>query len=213
MLKLKKVSTYEEFRTYKYAWQKLLSESNENNVFLTYDWIDSFIKNFCKFEDLLVLNIFEGENLTGIAPLMIKKYKYFGLTVRSARFIGTAISDRMDFIICGDKDECLSVILDYLVSVKEKWDFIDLQEIAGYTGTMDAMDRCVKKTSLLNITGPSKKSFFIEFNKNKNEIYNKFSKKYFFRSGFKKNFFCSRESNGPSRWSIRKSRYLRLRSI
>ena len=178
MLKLKKVSNYEEFKTYKHAWQKLLSGSNVSNIFLTYDWIDSCIKNFCKFEDLLILNIFEDENLTGIAPLMIKKYKYFGLPVRSIRFIGTSISDRMDFIICGDKEECLSVILDYLVSVKEKWDFIDLQEIAGYTGTMDAMDRCVKKTSLLNITGPSKKSFFIEFNKNKEEIYNKFSKKY-----------------------------------
>ena len=178
MLKLKKVSNYEEFKDYKYAWQKLLSESNVSNVFLTYDWIDSCIKNFCKFEDLLILNIFEDENLTGIAPLMIKKYRYFGLPVRAVCFIGTQISDRMDFIIRGNKDEYLSMILDYLASVKEKWDFIDLQEIAEYTGTMDAMARCVKKTGLLNIAGPLKKSFFIEFSKNKDEIYNKFSKKY-----------------------------------
>ena len=179
MLKLKKVSNYEEFKAYKYAWQKLLSESSISNVFLTYDWIDSCIKNFCKFEDLLILNIFEGEKLTGIAPMMIKKYKYFGLPVRSVRFIGTSISDRIDFIICGNKDEYLSMILDYLVSVKEKWDFIDLQEIAEYTGTMDAMARCIKKISFLNIIGPSKKSFFIEISKNKDETYNKFSKKYY----------------------------------
>src|SRR3989338_1398324 len=103
MLKISRISNYNEFKIYSERWQDILSRSKISNVFLTYDWIGACIKHFHEHDRLLILNVFDNERLVGIAPLMIKKYKWFGLPVKTVFFIGTSISDRMDFILDGNK--------------------------------------------------------------------------------------------------------------
>jgi len=178
MLTLEIIDSYDEFKGCRDKWEKLLSESRVSNVFLTYDWIDSYIKHFCKSDRLLILNVFEGGRLAAIAPLVIRKGRYFGMPVRAVRFIGTAISDRIDFIICGNKEGILGAILDYLMAIKGEWDFVDLQEIAEYTGTMAAMEICLDKKGFVNILGPARKSFFIELNGKRGAVLNRFHRKF-----------------------------------
>ncbi|MBU4343504.1 MAG: GNAT family N-acetyltransferase [Candidatus Omnitrophica bacterium] len=184
MLRISRISDYSEFRNYKDSWGDLLSRSGIDNIFLTYEWIDACIRYFCKGQRLLILNVFKGDRLVGIAPLMIRRYKYFGLPVRAVFFIGTIISDRMDFILDGHKKESIALIMDYLIDMKSDWDFIDLQEIAEHTDSREIIEAWLKGRKLLNIIGPSTKSFFIEFNENKDYFYETSSKG--FNAGFKK---------------------------
>lgn len=177
MMKITEISDYKKFMDCKTEWESLLSESGADNVFLTHDWIACCIKYFYAGGRLLILNVFEGADLKGIAPLAIKKSRYFGLPVRTVSFIGTSISDRMDFILAGDRKEIIREIFDYLISIKEEWDLIDLQELAEYAGNLGYIENYIKEKGLVNIIGPRKKSFFINFDKDKDFFVNKFSKK------------------------------------
>jgi len=178
MLKIVRVSDYSEFKDYKDRWDDLLSSSHADNIFLTYEWIDACIRHFFNEEKLLILNVYNDGRLIGIAPLMIKRHKYFGLPVKSVCFIGTSISDRMDFIIKGERENILGLIVDYLVGIKSEWDFIDLEEIPDHAGAIQAMQRHLAKKRIINMPGPAKKSFYITMDKAKGSVRQDFSKKF-----------------------------------
>lgn len=179
-MRISAVSEYEDFKASRLMWEDLLSRSGIDNVFLSYDWIDACIRHFYRDDNLLILNVYEGEDLTGIAPLVIRRYRYFGLPVRVACFIGTVISDRMDFILDGDRKKGIALIMDYLMAIKDKWDFIDLEEMADYTGTAGMIREWLNGNGrkIINILGPARKSFFIEFNGKKESLEKKFSREF-----------------------------------
>lgn len=179
MLKITKISNYSEFKRHKEAWEDLLSRSKIDNVFLTHEWIGAYIKHFCKDKELLLLNIFEDKQLIGIVPLMIDKRRYFGLPVRVVCFIGTMVSDRMDFILNGNRKIMITLILDYLMRMKTKWDFIDFQEIAAYTDTAEVIKKWLHREKIANIIDPLKKSFLVEFNGNSSSLLEKFSDRFY----------------------------------
>jgi CelD/BcsL family acetyltransferase involved in cellulose biosynthesis len=175
MLRINRISTHNEFIKYRDSWRILSENSNIDNIFLTFEWVDGCIRHFCKNDKLLILNVLDGDRLIGIAPLMIKRYRYFGLQVRSVCFIGTSVSDRMDFIVAERQEESIRMLLDYLMNIKDEWDFIDLQEMVENTKTVEAIKAWLRNKKLLRIFGPSQKSFFIEFNGNRDFLFRVFS--------------------------------------
>lgn len=162
-MKIVRVSDYDEFKGSKEEWGALLSRSGTSNIFLTYEWIDACIRHFLKGRGLLILKVLDADRLIGIAPLMIKRSRYLGFPVKTVSFIGTLISDRMDFIVDGDKRKIMGLVLDYLMHIEREWDFIDLREIPDDTGTMDAVKEWLRNRKGTNILGPSSKAFFVDF--------------------------------------------------
>ncbi|MDP8230597.1 MAG: GNAT family N-acetyltransferase [Candidatus Gorgyraea atricola] len=177
MLNIKQVSNHGEFEGYKGMWNGLLEKSNIDNVFMTYEWVDTYIRHFCVSQRLLILNIFEGDRLIGIAPLMIRKYKYLGLPVRAVSFIGAGASDRMDFILTGDKEKAIYLVLDHLMGISSEWDLIDLEEITEKSATVEIIEKWLQERNILNFSGPQKRSFLIQFDGNRKSLVEKFSGK------------------------------------
>lgn len=177
MLKIKEISGYEEFMAMKDAWSDLMSKSNADNLYLTHDWIDSYIRNCCNGDKLVMLTVFDDSVLIGIAPLMIRKYSFMGITVKSVCFIGTGGSDRMDFIIGASKEKCILSIMDYLMNISKDWDFLDFQEILGYSGTAETMEKWGNFRKLKFISTFRDKTFFINLNSDADFLLNKVSKK------------------------------------
>lgn len=178
MLKIVRISDYSGFKDYKDRWNDLLSRSRADNIFLTYEWIDACVRHFFNEEKLLILNVYDGDRLTGIAPLMIRSYKYFGLPVRSVCFIGTGISDRMGFIIEGERENILGAIMDYLMGIKSEWDFIDLEEIPERPDDIRLMEGYLAERRIISMLGPAKKAFYITMDKAKEGASQDFSKKF-----------------------------------
>ncbi|MDP2911545.1 MAG: GNAT family N-acetyltransferase [Candidatus Omnitrophota bacterium] len=181
MLTVHKISSFSEFKNCRHDWEDLLSRSYADNIFLTYEWIEACISYFCRGKKLLVLEIFEGEKLVGIAPMMVCVKKSFGLAARSVCFIGTDASDRMDFIADSgsNKEDIIRTALDYIIGIRDRWDVIDLQEIAEATQTIEIIKAYLKKMGFLNVLDPAKKSFFISMNGSKDVIFQEFSKKFY----------------------------------
>ncbi|MFC1620945.1 GNAT family N-acetyltransferase [Candidatus Omnitrophota bacterium] len=177
MLNIKQISNYREFEGCKGIWNDLLEKSNVDNVFMTYEWVDTYIKHFCSSQRLLILNVFEGDRLIGIAPLMIRKSKYLGLPVRVVSFVGAGVSDRMDFILTGDKEKAIYLVLDYLMGIKSEWDLIDLEEISEDSPSAGIIGKWLREKNVLSFSGPQKRSFFIQFDGNRRLLIDKFSGK------------------------------------
>ncbi|MDP2922081.1 MAG: GNAT family N-acetyltransferase [Candidatus Omnitrophota bacterium] len=177
-MKIAEISDYNGFSALKEEWKDLLSRSIADNIFLTHEWMDSLIRHFYKGDRLLILSVFDGQRLAGIAPLVIKKDQYLGLKLRKLCFIGASISDRMDFILDGDRDRIITLIFDYIMSLRKEWDVVDLEEIAECAGNVSAIKGYLDRFRPMRIIGPDKKSFFINFNQDKDFIFHKFSKKF-----------------------------------
>jgi len=178
MLKIIRVDNYKSFKECKDGWDELLSRSRADNIFLTYDWIDACIRHFFDEEKLLILNAYDNDRLMGIAPLMIRSHRYFGLPVKSVCFIGTGVSDRMDLIVDGERERIVDAVMGYLMDIRKEWDFIDLEEIPEGSGTFRAMEGYLAKNRIANIPGPSKKSFYIPMDSTKENVCTEFSRKF-----------------------------------
>ena len=178
MLRIKKLSSYEEFRDIKEEWDGLISKANIDNIFLTHDWIGSYIRNYYDGDRLIILTVLDGDELVGIAPLMIRKYSFMGIVAKSVCFIGTAVSDRMDFILATPKEEYLLSIMDYLMDISAHWDFMDFQEIPGSSGAVEMIEKWLDLRKLKFISGPQERSFFIRLDRDVDFILKKVSKNF-----------------------------------
>jgi len=177
VLKIKEISSYEEFKGMKGAWNELVSRSGVDNIYLTHVWIDSYINNCCNDNRLIILAVFEGDNLIGIAPLMIRKHNLIGIVIRSVCFIGTRESDRMDFILAASKEECVQHIMNYIMDINKDWDFLDFQEIPKSSGTVEVMEKWANDRKLKSVSDPWDRSFFIKLNGSTDLLLKKVSKK------------------------------------
>ncbi len=177
MLEIKEISSYKKFRDMREAWDDLISRSKVDNIFLTHDWMDSYIRNCCNGNRLVVLTVFDGEILVGIAPLMIRRYDFMGAHARSVCFIGTTVSDRMDFILDAPRERCVPPIMDYLMEMSADWDFLDFQEMATSFGTVELIQNWVKSRRLKYISSNSTRSFFIKLDSDSELFLKRNSKK------------------------------------
>jgi CelD/BcsL family acetyltransferase involved in cellulose biosynthesis len=126
-LKVTEVSDFESIRN---VWDQVLEENRfGNNIFLTVDWLSTWWKHFGGQRKLLLLTVEEDNQVLGIAPMMLSKYKLPGFgSIRKIEFLGTRHSDYNNFIISKKESECVRHIIDYLNEV-EDWDWIELKEI------------------------------------------------------------------------------------
>ncbi len=125
-----KVTEVRDFESVRGVWDQILAQNRfGNNVFLTVDWLSTWWKHFGGSRKLFLLKVEEDDQILGIAPLMLTKYKMpaFG-SIRKIEFLGTRNSDYNNFIISRKERESVRCITEYL-SETEDWDWIELKEI------------------------------------------------------------------------------------
>lgn len=93
------------------------------------DWLSTWWRHFGGERKLLLLAVEEDNQILGIAPMMLSKYKLpaFG-SIRKIEFLGTRHSDYNNFIISKKEIESVRCITEYLYQ-SEDWDWIELKEI------------------------------------------------------------------------------------
>ena len=93
------------FRAIRDQWEELLANSRSDNIFLTFEWLDSWLTVFNdQFELYLVLQR-DGSTLGGAAPLVVDKGGRL-------TFIGSPQADYTDIVISNEHPESLNEILD-----------------------------------------------------------------------------------------------------
>ncbi|MFH2138143.1 MAG: GNAT family N-acetyltransferase [Candidatus Omnitrophota bacterium] len=137
MVKIHKITTDDGFIGLKDQWNELLSQSNNDNIFLTWEWLYSWWEVFKEKRELFILLVKENEEIIGIAPLLLRKICYFRLlNYNRLEFIASGEEERdeicseyLNFIIKkGKEKEVIGCLVDYF-KVNKTWDEIVLKEL------------------------------------------------------------------------------------
>ena len=146
-------------------WDKLLSKSDSDNLFLSFDWLSTWWKHFGKGKSLYILLASIDGQPVAIAPLMKTREAIF----RTLQFIGTGRSDYLDFIVtepvsvgavsAGEaslqKEQIINAIFSYIMQHRREWDVLNLRDIPEANGNLDVIERCCKANNLTYVAQQS----------------------------------------------------------
>ena len=125
------ITRREEVTVGREEWNQLLSGSETDTVFQTYEWIWSWWKVFGHRHTLILVEVRDGDKLLALGPMMLGKV----WMQRVLRFIGDENSDYCDFIAGDRKSDALGAILDTAAAIKG-WDVIELKNIPAASSTV-----------------------------------------------------------------------------
>lgn len=134
MLRVSVVSAENDLDGLREEWDDLLSRSRSASIFQTWEWITVSWQYFGQRKRLLVLCVRDGERLVGLAPLELTSMYLSPL--RRLQFIGTGVSDYLDFVLDADSEDAVLAAIDsWLADNHECWDLLDLQNIPENSST------------------------------------------------------------------------------
>lgn len=128
------VDTDEGMLSLRLQWNRLLSESVSNTLFLSWEWMRAWIEQFMHGDRrLLIMTLHEGEKMVGIAPFytQVKKQGIFRLKEIKLLGMPEAGSDYLDvFAQKGRERHVAEALYAYLMeNEKHGWDVLTLQNI------------------------------------------------------------------------------------
>lgn len=131
-VQIKLITTQEEFHALEPEWNPLLQDSRANNIFLTWEWISTWLEFFGDGCQLWILQAYDptSNRTIGLAPLNLHS---FSLAAKlpshiELSFIGanTTAPDHLDLIIRkGYEDQVVPLLMDYINS-HSSWDILRL---------------------------------------------------------------------------------------
>lgn len=137
-LLIKKIEDIPAFLALKDRWEGLLSQSGNDSIFLTWEWVYHWWLSYKEGRDLFILTVEDEEgDLLGIAPLLSREIPLPFGALRVLEFLGTGerrkdevCSEFLDFIAREErKEEVVKVIFDYLLNNTSEWDILNLQSL------------------------------------------------------------------------------------
>lgn len=137
-LLIKKIEDIPAFLALKDRWENLLSQSENESIFLTWEWVYNWWLVYKEKRNLFILAVEdEGGNLLGIAPLLSREIPLPSGALRVLEFLGTGerrkdevCSEFLDFIAPKKRrEEVMKVIFDYLLNNTSEWDILNLQSL------------------------------------------------------------------------------------
>jgi CelD/BcsL family acetyltransferase involved in cellulose biosynthesis len=122
-------------------WNRLLSRSRSDSIFLTHEWMSTWWDVFGDdARELLVLVIRRNHEIIGIAPFILTRTRDFGfIAFKRLEFLGTGeaeadevLTENLDILVEKNNEEVVGTrVWDHLVSPACRWDeaqFVNLLE-------------------------------------------------------------------------------------
>ncbi|MDZ7341281.1 MAG: GNAT family N-acetyltransferase [candidate division KSB1 bacterium] len=123
-----------EFANMRQEWNWLLSQSTNNSLFLTHEWLFTWWQIFKDNKQLLIIAVYDNEHqLIGIAPFYIEAACYFKLlSVKALKFLGTNKIDP-DYLTIITNPGCtkrvIHEVFEWLYGNRHLWDIMLLENI------------------------------------------------------------------------------------
>lgn len=129
MIRVTPYRSWDELKELAPLWNHVLSRSAADTVFLTWEWCEAWWKNYGAGRRILALAAWDGNELTGVAPLLCDETQKLGKTWRTLRLIGDGShdSDYLDlFCLRGCEANVMSAFTAFLESHRDEWDWLEL---------------------------------------------------------------------------------------
>ena len=135
---IEELSTRDDVIGLEPIWNNVLAASGSETAFLTHEWVVAYLRWIAGDATPMVLVARDGNDVIGIAPLLLARRSADGRTVRRVEFIGVPNSDYSDFIVTGDRQPVLQAFFRHLLSRRRAWDEALLTEIPEGSETIEA---------------------------------------------------------------------------
>lgn len=128
------VSNLNEFRELKEKWNELALKSEFYIPWFCWEWFDLYLRHFEDSSKLLIILLYRNNEISLIAPFVLKKELYKGITnVNKIELMGNAHSTARSIIFNGsvkkEKIDCLSTLFSFFKTVYRDWDIMELNRI------------------------------------------------------------------------------------
>jgi CelD/BcsL family acetyltransferase involved in cellulose biosynthesis len=133
------LQNWNEFAALKEDWQNLLAQSDADNLFLTWEWMDCWRIAQGKLIKPLIIVIQDSQGIIAIAPFYIQEYRLVNLLrYQALRFMGDKGSGSEYSNLIVKKENSLALksrLWEHLLNpeVKPCWDFIWFTNVAAWT--------------------------------------------------------------------------------
>lgn len=186
MLLVHEINNLEDLCLIQGAWNELLELEKRDCIFMTFEWLTTWWRYFGAGKQLFILVVKEGREITGIVPWMIRQVWKGRLNRRKIEFIGTGLSDWLDFIIPYRKEEHLELIFRYLQERPMAWDLMDLREIPSSSENAIILQKVLHKNGTMYSIYPDSICPYIEIQTDWDS-------------------FLKEQFSGKTRWQMRRS--------
>jgi CelD/BcsL family acetyltransferase involved in cellulose biosynthesis len=199
MLNIVEVRTIEKFRSLKEDWNKLLSKSAFDTVFLTWEWLYTWWEKYSSRNQLHIVIFRENsKHVIGIAPFYISYEKTLGIPIRLLKLIGSeeVCSEYLDIITHKDRtDEVIKTMVSYLQEKLVDWDILYFNDVNENSKLNEVLKQLRKGDNVIYqdrihttnpfITLPEREDvFFASLNHNKRSAIKRKEKKLAREHGF-----------------------------
>ncbi len=151
-MRVRTITTIDEFRQLQAPWDKLLSKSPMNNVYLTWEWLFSWWEIFGDAARKLHIMAIDDdkEELVALAPLLIheKSLTPF-LKTKTLEFLGSGedekdevCSNYLDFIVASGQEAALEIIFQEINKgfKQNLWQIVELKTVPTNSATLIFLD-------------------------------------------------------------------------
>lgn len=129
-VRIKEIRTLEKLRELRSAWLLLLEQTAGADFFQTPYWLETYFQHYGAGQELRVLVVCDGDQPTGILPLVIAPYDcslgQFRVLTYPLEWWGTFYGP-----IGSDPEQTLREGLAYLKQQPKDWDFLELRFVKG----------------------------------------------------------------------------------
>ncbi|MEM0449171.1 MAG: GNAT family N-acetyltransferase [Methanomassiliicoccales archaeon] len=130
---IEEISSASKWAELEDEWHELLSSSDENDLFLTFDWLYSWWATYGEGRKMRLIIARENDAIVGVAPIMISSIGKL-LKLRIAEFIGTGPSDHLGIILKEGRRDVAQAIWMHLNDLDD-WDIMDLRDMRSDLST------------------------------------------------------------------------------
>jgi len=120
--------SWDDVRGLSEQWNNVLTESASNTIFLTWEWMDAWWKNYGNNRPLFILGAWEDDSLIGVAPLYVDRVSRWDGHWKSLKFIGDGSRDS-DYLDCivrrGKESAVVADFVEFLQSHRNRWSFLE----------------------------------------------------------------------------------------
>ena len=142
-------------------WDRLVDQAAIDHPFLSHDWILSWWESFGKGKKLNILLVTDGDEVIGIAPLMISQESMYGVPVRELGFLYNDHTPRFDFIVTRDHAAVCEAVWRHLGDQHEEWDVLKLCQLVSSSPTLVELSRLATASERPVGTWPSTESPYL----------------------------------------------------
>jgi len=142
------VSTVQDLETFgdiREDWASLLEQSPNRDIFLTWEWLFTWQKHLGGRGRLWLVTARIGDELVGIAPLMLNKIKKHGMEMKLLNSLGSPHIDVGGFIVKNNDPQIYLELCNHIIRQKNDWDVLELDEVDADKGRINLIKSTFKQ--------------------------------------------------------------------